>query len=167
QPDGSLTRTLVPEAELAERWRGATPLPQLVEAAGAPGAALLDERVAATEQGEQNVISLSHDALARVVDARRRPDELRRQVRSKVIDILWACGAAVAVLALAAFFLVYRPQQHRIAESEARGAEITKLANEKLNELNEGKNELLNSLYPARVAQARAAWKQGDWLALQ
>ncbi len=167
QPDGSLTRTLATDADLASRWRGTTPWPQLLTAASAPNVGLLDERVGATEAGEQSVVSLGHEVVPAAVEQHARQEERRRLGRARMIDALWIFVPIIIVLLLGLYYLVYVPQQRLARNEEKRLIEKIIDSREKTKEFADRLNKLQRAVYPARIAQAQAAWRQGDWLTLQ
>jgi WD40 repeat protein len=166
-PDGTLTRILATEQELATRWRGSTPFGQLVETAAAPQVGLLDERLAITTAGERTVVSLGHEVLAPVMEERRQQIRQRQFGQARIMDTLLICVPIMLLVLLAGWFLVFVPAR-RAAEEQLNFQE-QKSAREykELERFAIKQQSLLRALYPARIAHAQAARKQGDWLRLE
>src|SRR5262249_9985567 len=63
-PDGGVTRDLVLDRQLAQRWRGGTPFEAMLQAAAAPEVHLLEESWLNVGGVEGRYVSLGHEALA-------------------------------------------------------------------------------------------------------
>jgi WD40 repeat protein len=89
QPDGSLTRDLQPESELAKQWRGSTPLPMLVDRAAGPDAVLLNVAYCNIGGVEGRFVSLGHDSLAPIAAQQAEENSRRKAGWSGMWDALW------------------------------------------------------------------------------
>lgn len=167
QADGLLTRIVLADQELAQRWRGATPMQQIIATASAPGVGLLDERAAVTDRGEQVLVSLGHDVLAPVIEQRQQLAERKQVGRARIADTLWVCIPIMILMALGTYTLFMRPYfaaEEKLAKTELA---VERFVKQQEEELKQQKKDLQLVFYPAQMALAQQAWQQGDWLRLQ
>src|SRR5262249_40884188 len=66
QPDGTLTTELLPSEEAKRRWTGQMAFEAMLEVASEGDWRLLRKSTLRSEEGEQQYLSLGHDALAQV-----------------------------------------------------------------------------------------------------
>jgi WD40 repeat protein len=121
QPDGALTTALVPEDDLARRWRGQTPFDDLVARASEGRTRLLKvNTLRIGDTGERQYISLGHDALAKV--AAEWDDDLQRSARRRRTMATVAGSLALAATMLVMAVLAWH--NAREARAERREAEV-------------------------------------------
>jgi WD40 repeat protein len=168
QPDGTVTRDLVPEADLADVWRGTTPLPQVLERATGEDVRLLEDYPLG-EGAEAHFVSLSHDALAPALAGWQHDEEVRRQHGRKVmIDWLWVV-VPLAVLTAVLGWTYWRARTNLKAATDQ-----VELQSKVLNQFKENNNLLLASLefvqmplYSHHLHLAEEAWQEGNTLRLR
>jgi tetratricopeptide (TPR) repeat protein len=114
QPDGTLTTALLPEEDLARRWKGRTPSAEVFQSAARGDFRLL--RVNTLRLGgreERRYVSLGHDALAPV--AAQWDEELRRWARVRK----WvALVAGMSVVTVVMAWLAVSARHHASASEE-------------------------------------------------
>jgi WD40 repeat protein len=170
QPDGTVTRDLVPEDRLAEHWHGRTALEALLEQ-GAEDEVRLFELYWLGPAGQENRhVSLGHDALAPVVARGEREEVVRRSHGRKVmVDWLWVVIPLTILLVVlgAYWWSAYR------VRLPAAAAELEQVQEDKNKALAEQRlyqvsvDALRWPLYVNHLAQAEIAWGEGDVLHLR
>jgi WD40 repeat protein len=170
QPDGTITRGLVSEDELAEGWRGPTPLSTVLDQGAEDDTRLFETYWLGPQGSEQRHVSLSHAALATVAARWEREEKIRRAHGRKVmIDWLWVViplGLLVVVLG----WLWYTYQYIRVPNlSKDVGQAENKLevAMRQQRELQLAVDMGRWPLYVAQMGQAEELARQGDVLRLR
>jgi WD40 repeat protein len=164
QPDGALTRDLLPLGELDASWKGSSALPGLAATLAADNVRLLEVTWANINGREGEYVSLGSDALAPVAAQRAEEADRRALGWTKMGDVLWI---TVPLLVLVAVFAW--TQMNALSRQREKSDEDTKdLTNEAKALQKENKN-LAETLQAARQAaytgsvhQAYQSYLAGD-----
>jgi WD40 repeat protein len=163
QPDGTLVRDLVSEAEVANTWRGASPLDAVVDAAAEEEPRLLDVVSMPSRGEERRYVSLSNDGLAAVADQWAEEGQRWIYARKRVVDTLFI---AVPCILLA---LVWSYNRHQLAASANRELEVQKKAAEALEQKETSSAAVQRAArwgtYLGNLSMARQAQETGNMLA--
>ncbi len=159
QPDGAITRSLVPARELAKHWRGAGNVEEAVNAAAQAG--LLDVQQLLVAGREGLYVSLAQDSLAGWSARQEIVTERRRYARSRVTDALFILVPLIALAAALTYYLMnsaLREQKTEVDEFIAK-----KIAPE-LQQLRAQAKQVPAPLYGGALAQAQQALDAGNLL---
>jgi WD40 repeat protein len=170
QPDGTVTRDLVPVDELAPYWRGPTPLDAVIERGSAEGVGLFEVEWLRGGDQEKRCVSLANDAVAAVAAHRSREETIRREHGRKVTaDWLWVVVPLCLLLAVIAWFWYsYQFRYFPAAKAEAEKAELTvKAAAQRLRTYERALDLNRWFIYLADLGKAEQAWRQGNGLRLR
>jgi WD40 repeat protein len=166
QPDGTVTRDLVPVDELASLWTGPTPLAGVIERGAADDVRLFEVDWLGTGSRERQYVSLASDALATVAARWDREDRVRREHGRKVmVDWLWVV-VPLGLLALVVAWVLWRTKNSLdVAQKERDESLATSKTATARAELMEGAlKAALFPVYLSHISQAENAWRQGDTL---
>jgi WD40 repeat protein len=164
QPDGSLTRDLLPEGELKKTWAGATPLEALAPQFAAEGVRLLEVSWQNVGGREDNFVSLAHDALAPV--AAQQAEEAARSSYgwAKMTDVLWITIPLLILLGVFAYTRVRNAEaaNGQLADELEQAKEIRKRMESIQNKLVELAQAERWPAYLNQVRGAEEAFRNGD-----
>jgi WD40 repeat protein len=161
QPDGTITRDLVPMDKLTQDWRGPPPLDTVIEAGSAEEVRLFETYLLGTGDQEKLYVSLGSDALAPVVARWDREDRLRREHGRKVtIDWLWVVIPLVLLLLVLGWTWMRTRRAAATAEKQLEESQLEVKAWKGLLDAVEKGTEF--PLYVSHLNEAEEAWAHGE-----
>jgi WD40 repeat protein len=160
-----VTRTLVPEAELARVWRGRQRLATLLTRAAAPDLHLLEEAVTLTEEGEVGLVSLGSDAAAAALVQQEKLEQ-RKKPAKLLSDALWICIPLMFLFGAVGFYFGTWRQSDARAEYEQGLEKVKEFVRQVQTQIQAGEGNRW-PMYIGQMHQAQVAWQTGDILGLR
>src|SRR5207237_1576502 len=122
--DGTVTRELVPAADLARSWKSPTPLESVVDAAASEG--LVEANEMMVEGRSQLFLSLPQEALAQTAHQWEEDRKRKAFGRTRIIDTLWIMIPMLFLMAAITWTVTRRATLAGGAEEPVKEMELAK-----------------------------------------
>src|SRR5262249_13647443 len=151
QPDGGLTRNLMPAQQIINSWRG-TQAGETVQRACGDDVRLLEVNRLLVAGTEGEYVSPSPDALARVGETWAEERRNKQYGRSRIIDMLWIFIPLIVLAVAITIWWMRRGGGTDTAEDKRQLQAI----------IDQARKEIKLAGFPAHVAHADRAWRAGS-----